>query len=124
MLFKYSDKRKLVNMSTIEDAKPGELVIVDYQKSQKGLVANIITISLAKLPEGVSEIKTKELADIVKKDQAAGKYMLIDSRPAPRYADGYIPTAISIPVDDMGKKASLLPADKDVMLIFYCGGHT
>ncbi|MDI6801673.1 MAG: rhodanese-like domain-containing protein [Thermodesulfovibrionales bacterium] len=124
MLFKYSDKTKLVNIIKIDDVKPGEAVIIDYQRSGKDLLATVVTLSLVKLPEGVSEIKTPELVELVRKGTDSGKYMLVDCRPFKRFEEGHIPTAISIPVDDFEKKASLLPADKNTLVIFYCGGPT
>ncbi|MBG0791033.1 MAG: rhodanese-like domain-containing protein [Desulfovibrionaceae bacterium] len=49
--------------------------------------------------------------------------MIIDSRPyKPKYVDGYIPTAVSIPASQFEKMADQLPKEKDALLIFYCGG--
>lgn len=49
--------------------------------------------------------------------------MIVDSRPyKPKYVDGYIPTAVSIPASQFDKMADRLPADKGDLLIFYCGG--
>lgn len=48
--------------------------------------------------------------------------MLVDSRPANKFAEGYIPTAVSIPDSQFEKMSSMLPADKKATLIFYCGG--
>lgn len=49
--------------------------------------------------------------------------MLIDSRPKrPKYDQGHIPMAVSIPASQFDKMTDLLPADKDTLLIFYCGG--
>ena len=49
--------------------------------------------------------------------------MIIDSRPyKPKYVDGYIPTAVSIPASQFDKMVDQLPADKNTLLIFYCGG--
>ncbi|MER2605379.1 MAG: rhodanese-like domain-containing protein, partial [Siculibacillus sp.] len=48
---------------------------------------------------------------------------LIDSRPAARqYDPGHIPGAINIPDTQFEKSVDKLPADKDTLLIFYCGG--
>ena len=49
---------------------------------------------------------------------------LIDSRPAGRkYGPGHIPGAINIPDSDFEKlAATMLPADKGQLLIFYCEG--
>ncbi len=49
--------------------------------------------------------------------------MIIDSRPfKPKYVEGYIPTAVSIPTSQFDKMVDQLPANKDALLIFYCGG--
>ena len=51
--------------------------------------------------------------------------MIIDSRPyKPKYANGHIPTAVSIPDSQFDKMTDQLPKDKDTLLIFYCGGPT
>ena len=51
--------------------------------------------------------------------------MIIDSRPyKPKYVNGYIPTAVSIPDSQFEKLKGKLPADKNTLLIFYCGGPT
>jgi hypothetical protein len=51
--------------------------------------------------------------------------MIIDSRPyKPKYVNGHIPTAISIPDSQFDKLTDKLPQDKNTLLIFYCGGPT
>ena len=51
--------------------------------------------------------------------------MIIVSRPyKPKYANGHIPTAVSIPDSQFDKLTDKLPADKNTLLIFYCGGPT
>ena len=51
--------------------------------------------------------------------------MVIDSRPyKPKYVDGHIPTAVSIPDSQFDKNIAMLPKDKTTMLIFYCQGPT
>ena len=51
--------------------------------------------------------------------------MIIDSRPyKPKYAEGHIPTAVSIPDSQFDKMTDQLPEDKNTLLIFYCGGST
>jgi len=72
----------------------------------------------------------KKLVDLefVKKQAAIPKVegvMLIDARPAARKYDlGHIPTAINIPDTQFDKLApTLLPADKSMLLVFYCEGY-
>jgi 3-mercaptopyruvate sulfurtransferase SseA len=51
--------------------------------------------------------------------------MIIDSRPCkPKYVNGHIPTAMSIPDSQFAKLTDKLPQDKNSLLIFYCGGPT
>jgi rhodanese-related sulfurtransferase len=53
----------------------------------------------------------------------ADNVMLIDSRPyKPKYIQGHIPMAVSIPDSQFDKMTDRLPADKNSLLIFYCGG--
>jgi rhodanese-related sulfurtransferase len=49
--------------------------------------------------------------------------VLIDSRPKrKKYDKGHIPTAISIPDMDFANMPDMLPADKEKLMVFYCGG--
>jgi rhodanese-related sulfurtransferase len=49
--------------------------------------------------------------------------MLIDARPyKPKYVKGHIPMAVSIPDSQFDKMTDKLPANKNSLLIFYCGG--
>ena len=50
---------------------------------------------------------------------------IIDSRPKrAKYDKGHIPGAISIPDSQFDKMTAQLPAQKDALLIYYCGGPT
>jgi rhodanese-related sulfurtransferase len=58
-------------------------------------------------------------------DQGSGSFLLIDSRPLPRFQQGSIPNAINIPYPAWDKVATkLLPADKSTQLVFFCQGVT
>ncbi|MES0447606.1 MAG: rhodanese-like domain-containing protein [Desulfobacterales bacterium] len=51
--------------------------------------------------------------------------MIIDARPKrAKYNKGHIPGAVSIPDSKFDKMTAQLPASKDAVLIFYCGGPT
>ena len=51
--------------------------------------------------------------------------MIIDARPKrAKYDNGHIPGAVSIPDSQFDKMTAELPANKDALLIFYCGGPT
>jgi rhodanese-related sulfurtransferase len=49
--------------------------------------------------------------------------VIVDSRPKrAKYDKGHIPTAVSIPDMQFDELKGQLPADKNKMLVFYCGG--
>lgn len=109
----------------MEFVKVGEAAIIEFEMVGNDRVAVTIKPRLVKLPEGASEIKTEEIAVLVAQGPVQGNYQLVDSRPPGRYAEGHVPTSVSIPVPLLEKSGSeLLPADKDTLLIFYCGGPT
>ena len=69
-----------------------------------------------------SIVDYKFVAKYAKMPQPKG-VMIIDSRPyKPKYVEGYIPTAVSIPTSQFDKMTDKLPKDKGELLIFYCGG--
>ena len=56
---------------------------------------------------------------------ATNEAIVVDARPKKaKYDKGYIPSAISIPDSEFDKLNGKLPADKNTLLIFYCGGYT
>ncbi len=106
----------------IEFAKKGEAAIINWEQRGDEKFATIIKPKLAKLPDGVTEIKVDELYQLLE-DQVP--MTLVDARPELRYNQGHLPTAVSIPVPLLKeKKAEVLAQDKDKLLIFYCGGYT
>jgi rhodanese-related sulfurtransferase len=46
--------------------------------------------------------------------------VVLDVRPAPEFAAGHIPGAVSIPIDELPERLSELPADLEV--VAYCRG--
>jgi rhodanese-related sulfurtransferase len=72
-----------------------------------------------------ADIKDLNLGDIerlVAQKPELGQYLLIDARPEIKYAEGFIPWAISIPKAELKERLAELPADKANRLVFYCGG--
>ena len=51
--------------------------------------------------------------------------VIFDSRPTrPKYVQGHLPGALSIPDKQYDQLKGILPVDKNIPLIFYCGGFT
>ncbi len=75
-----------------------------------------------KFKEFHSIVDYKFVAKYAKMPKPKG-VMIVDSRPyKPMYVDGYIPTAVSIPTSQFDKMVDQLPANKNDVVIFYCGG--
>ena len=55
-------------------------------------------------------------------DADTHNFLLVDSRNPEEYREAHIPGAINIPEKHFAKLAGLLPADKNMQLIFYCNG--
>jgi len=106
----------------VEHAVKGHAAIIHYEKRGGDIYAVKIQPKLAKLPPGVTEISVAEVKALMDKQT---DFVLIDARPAKRYAQAHLPGAISIPVPKLKKQgAKVLPKDKDRLLVFYCGGPT
>lgn len=124
-LLKFNDETKLEGVKSTKEFKVGEAIVVNYTTTNGENIATSLKKALVKLPKGIKEVKTKELAELLtnKKD-----LVLVDARPAVKYAESHIPGAISIPYSKLLKKgddgAKLLEKYKDRQLVFYCGGAT
>lgn len=121
MMVKFNDQTK-----GVEHASKGHAAIINYKVVGKDKIATEIKPKLAKLPKGVVEVQPDHVAGLVAQGKEKGNYFLVDSRPASRFHEGTVPTSVSIPVPKILKEGALavLPKDKNIELIFYCGGPT
>ena len=117
MMLRFDDKT-----TGLEFADKGEAAIISWEQRGDDKFALSVKPKLAKLPDGVTEIKVEELYGLISDNTPM---TLVDARPESRFAQGHLPGAISIPVPKLQeKKAMVLPEDKNKLLIFYCGGYT
>ena len=106
----------------VEHATKGHAAIIKYEMRDGQPWATVIKPKLAKLPKGVTEIKTEELKGLI---DSNADLVLVDARPAKRYAESHLPGAINIGTKAYKKKAATaLPEDKNKLIITYCGGPT
>ncbi len=125
-LLKFTDETQLKGIASAKELKEGEAIIVKYTVVNGENIAASLEKAIFKLPAGIKEIKTKELADLL----ASGKndLIVIDARPTIKYDESHIRGAVSIPYSKLVKMgddgAKLLEKYKDKHLVFYCGGST
>lgn len=50
-----------------------------------------------------------------------GDAVFVDARSASNYRQGHIPGAVNLPINRVKHYLNVLPTDKDVLLITYCG---
>jgi len=117
MMVRFDDNTKGLNY-----AEKGEAAILVWEQRGDDKFATEIKPKLAKLPDGVTEIKVDEMYALV---QQNADMTLVDARPEMRFDQGHLPGAISIPVPKLKKMGEkVLPKEKDRLLVFYCGGPT
>ncbi len=109
----------------LDEVVKGDNILLRYVKEgEKKKVLEVIP-ELVQLPVGVTEITAEELLAMIKDKSQAGKYLLVDCRPADFYAETHLATAVSIPWTEAKEvKLAALPSDKGKLLIFYCLGST
>lgn len=124
-LLKFNDSTILKGVKSTKEFKAGEAIVVTYTTENGENIATSLEKALVKLPKGVSQIKTDELAQLMTKNK---DLVIIDARPPSRYAEGHIASAVSIPFSKLTKMgdngATLFDKYKDKHLVFYCGGPT
>jgi len=127
------DEIKVVN----SDGKTGDGDLLKDNKVKKGHEVKIqyvendgvktavkfIVKPAVKIPAEML-LTTAALEKLVLQGPEKGKYFLFDSRPAPRFQEGAIPTAVNLPYPAFDKQAGKLPQDKASLIIFYCSGPT
>lgn len=100
----------------LKELGPPDLIEV---QREPGKPASQIKKIVFGLPPGV-EIDVQELIGVM---TGGAPYHLFDARPGKRFGDGHVPSAQSAFPKDKDF-LDRLPADKNVLLVFYCGGPT
>ena len=120
VVVRFGDNTAYEGVENITGLSKPDLISVEFEP---GAPASKIKKIVFGLPEGV-EIGIPELLAVLQ--GRSGPYLLGDARPGKRYQEGHIPSARSTPVIDTNADAfkTLLPEDKDGLVVFYCGGPT
>lgn len=124
-LFEFNDDTLLKGIASPREFSVDEAIVVNYIEKDGENIAITLEKAFIKLPEGVTEIKTEELVELLESKQ---DIVIVDSRPLSRYDEGHIKSSVSIPfstLTTMGESGSqLLKKHAGKQLIFYCGGPT
>ncbi len=108
----------------LRSVKKGKEVRVEYTEKDGKKFATLV---VAKPPIKVAPEKllsTTDVEKLVAMGPDKGRYLLVDARPAPKFMEGAIPTAVNIPFPAFEKNIDKLPKDKNALIVYYCAGVT
>lgn len=119
------DGDKVSGAEHIKELPAGKEILVSFSGDEsKPLATEIAVKQPYKVPDD-QKITNAEVVNLVAMGPEKGKYTLVDARPTGAFLSGHIPTAISLPFDSFEDScATVLPQDKDRLIVFYCGGPT
>lgn len=121
VVLKFDGATLFRNASSAHDIIADEVVTVDFTRVGAESLAKTVTKLIAPPPPGVTRIAAADLQKLLK--TGGESFVLIDSRPPGRYAQGHLPGALSVPLNELEKEGEkLLPTDRSRTLVFYCGG--
>jgi hypothetical protein len=126
------DKLQLVNVPAFTEApseslyslKRGKEIRIAYTEKDGVKFAILVSAKPAIKVSPEKQMTTADVEKLVAMGPEKGKYLLIDARPAPRFMEGSIPTAVNIPFAAFDKMTDKLPKDKNALIIYYCAGVT
>ena len=124
-VFSFDEGTAFSNTDSIKGLKPNGETAVTFTKKGKRLYASSIAVKPKfEVPED-QLVDTAYILKLIEKTPEEGKYVLVDARPGPKYHEGHIENAVSMPFPAFDKmKGKVLPAAKDIQVLFYCGGVT
>jgi rhodanese-related sulfurtransferase len=109
---------------TLKNIKKGHEVRVEYTEREGVKTATLLAVKKAVKVAAGESVSLDQVQKLVAMGPEKGRYFLFDSRPAPRFQEGNIPTAVNMPFPAFDKLVDKLPADKHALVIFYCSGKT
>jgi len=104
--------------------KKGHEVRVAYSEAGGVKTATLVSVKPPVEVGSADLMALDQLEKLVALGPEKGKYLLVDCRPAIRFNEGTIPTAINLPFPAFDKNVDKLPADKGALVIYFCSGKT
>ncbi|MBI5586331.1 MAG: hypothetical protein HY892_21175 [Deltaproteobacteria bacterium] len=124
VVVKVSSQTKLENAKTYGDLTGDNALKIAFEEKPDGLHAQKVTVKPPLKVPANQLLSTKDMEKLVATGPEAGKFVLLDSRPAYRFQEERIPGAQNMPLPAFDKLTNLLPQDKGKMVVFYCQGST
>lgn len=126
------NKLQLLNVPPFADSpseslyslKRGKEVRIAYTEKNGEKIATLLSAKPAIKVPPEKQLTTADVERLVAMGPEKGKYLLIDARPASKFMEGSIPTAINIPFAAFDKMTEKLPKDKNALIVYYCAGVT
>ncbi len=104
--------------------KKGKEVRIEYTEKDGKKTATLVSAKPAIKVAPEKLMSTADVEKLVAMGPEKGAYLLIDARPAPRFMEGAIPTAVNIPFAAFDKMKDKLPKEKGALIVYYCAGVT
>lgn len=123
-LINFDEDTDLAGAEALNKIGSGKEILVTYYEEDGALYAESVDVKPAAKVDSAMLIKVDELAPLVEQGAEKGNFTLVDARPGKLFVEGHIPGAISIYDAQFDKNLEKLPANKDNLLVFYCGGPT
>ena len=130
-IVKYDDKTSIIDgdktsgAEALKELPQGKEILVSYSGGEAKPLATEINVKQPYKVPDEQKITNDEVVNLVAMGPEQGKFTLVDARPTGAFLTGHIPTAISLPFDSFEENCTtVLPQDKDRLLVFYCGGPT
>jgi len=83
------------------------------------MAAFFVSCATAPPPRPVENINADQLKGLLDRNAVL---LLVDTRTEYEFRKGHIPGAVNIPPYKFDALATLLPPDKDALVVFYCRG--
>lgn len=124
-MFDFNDKTAFENVTGIDKLKKDKEIAITYVQENGKLYAREVATKPVFEVSPEMLVDTAFVENLIQKSPAEGGYVLVDARPGPKYEEGHIRHAVSMPLFAFDKKKDMvLPQEKDAIVLFYCGGVT
>lgn len=122
---KVKEGEKFSGAETLKSIPRDREIAITFTGTEASPVATQVAVKQPYKVPAEKLATLEQVQELVQKTPEEGKYLLVDSRPGPMFAEGRIPGAASLPFAVFKEKAaSVLPADKGTLVVFYCAGET